>query len=341
MRGERRSITINDVAADAGVSRSTVSLVLRGSSRIPAATKIRVEKSIRRLGYTYNRTAASLRSQSSQTVGLMINDVANPFFAEVTAGIERAVDETGMMLYLVDSSEDIARQSRLLNSLQEHGVAGLVVCPATGSSASVFTQLVATGMPLCIGVRPLDVPGADFAGPDHREAAELAVQHLIDRDHRDIAFVGGETGNPAYTERLSGYSTTLTKHGLEFDKSRVFERRPGSDAAHPSVEKILSLSPRPTAILCYNDSIAIAVLHVLRQHGLAPGRDIAVVGIDGIATAELASPPLTTVSLDPRQIGEESIRLVMARIAAPKRSPSRVVLKPRLIVRESTTTYQG
>jgi len=333
---ERKRVTINDIAEHAGVSRSTVSLVLQEHPRISGETRQRVQRSIHDLGYTYNRNAANLRRRTSQAIGLIINDICNPFFAELTSAIEETAADSGYFVYLVESAEDVERQHQVLMSLIEHDVAGLIICPATGTPPETFDRLYATGVPMCLAVRPYPDNRLDFAGPDNYAAAKLAARHLIEAGHRRIAFLGGEKNNPSRIDRLSGYFSALQGHGLEFDPALVVESRPSRLSGITDVERVLTLPNRPTAALCYNDFVGISVMHGLRRNDLEPGKDMALVGFDGMPETELTFPPLSTVSLHPRSVGRNAASLLIKRIAEPERSPHREVEQPTLIIRESS-----
>lgn len=333
---DRRRVTINDIARHAGVSRSTVSLVLRASPRIPPETHDRVQGSIRALGYTYNRSAANLRQQTSQAIGLIINDICNPFFAELTSAVEEAAAEAGFFVYLVESAESPDRQDRVLQSMIEHDVAGMIICPATGTPGRTFDTLHARGLPICIAVRPYPDPRFDFAGPDNYLAAQMATGHLVGRGHRRIAFLGGEPTNPSRVDRLSGYFSALQQNGIAFDPALVVESRPSRKSGIADVGQVLRLAEPPTAALCYNDFVAISVMHGLRLQGLEPGRDMALIGFDGMPEAEMTYPPLSTVSLHARAIGRNAADLIIRRIGEPAAAPARRVEQPTLIIRQSS-----
>ncbi len=334
----KRSVTINDIADHAGVSRSTVSLVLRGNPRISDDTRERVRHSIRELGYTYNRNAANLRSQTSQAIGLIINDLRNPFFTELTASIEEAADARGYFVYLVQSRESPERQNRLVQSLVEHGVAGMIICPATGTDRDLFDRLHLQKTPVCIAVRPWPDERFDFSGPDNFRAGQLAVDALVAQGHRRIAFLGGERGNPSRDDRLAGYFSALQKNGLRFDDALTVASRPTRTSGIDDLEQVLALADPPTAALCYNDFVAISVMHGLRRHGLEPGRDMALIGFDGMPEAEMSHPTLSTILLDAESVGSNAAALLMNRIANPEAAPSRWIETPKLILRESIGT---
>lgn len=333
---KHKRITINEIAEHAGVSRSTVSLVLRGNRRISEDTRNKVNASIGELGYTYNRSAANLRTQSSQAIGLIINDLTNPFFTELTAAIEETTHAEDFFVYLVQSSEDPDHQHKLAMSLVEHGVAGLIICPATGSHTETFDRLHALRTPVCIAVRPWPDSRFDFSGPDNFRAAQLATGALVERGHRRIAFLGGQRGNPSRDDRLAGYFRTLQANGIAFDDELVVDSRPSRTSGISDVEKVLALAQRPTAALCYNDFIAMSVMHGLRAHGLVPGEDMALVGFDGMPETAMSYPTLSTVSLGPRSVGANAATLLMSRIRNPDAPISRRVEEPRLLLRNSS-----
>ncbi len=332
----RKRVTINDIAHHAGVSRSTVSLVLRNDTRISQETRQRVQAAIADLGYIYNRGAANLRAQTSQAIGLMINDLTNPFFTELTAAIEETAEAEGYFVYLVQSGEDPDHQHDLLLSLVEHGVAGLIICPATNSRTETFDRLFTQGVPVCIAVRPWPDGRFDFSGTDNFRAAQMAANALIRRGHRRIAFLGGERGNPSRDDRLSGYFNALQRNGLNYDPALVIESRPSRVSGMHDVEKVLALPERPTAALCHNDFVAISVMHGLRRNGLEPGRDMAVMGFDGMPEAETSYPTLSTVFLSARDIGAHAARLLSQRIKDPGRPITREIREPELIIRDSS-----
>ncbi len=336
MVARQKRVTINDIANHAGVSRSTVSLVLRGNSRISAGTRDRVNASMQLLGYTYNRNAANLRTQSSQAIGLIINDLTNPFFAELTAAIEGQAEKEDYFVYLVQSGEDPDHQHDIATSLIEHGVAGLIICPATGTHHKTFDRLHAQRVPTCIAVRPWPDDRFDFCGPDNFRAGQMATAELLRMGHRRIAFLGGQPGNPSRADRVSGYFSALQKAGIAYDPSLVVESRPSRTSGVSDVEKVLSLDSRPTAALCYNDFVAISVMHGLRRHNLEPGRDMALIGFDGMPETEMSYPPLSTVSMDARDVGRMAAELLIKRIESPDAPIGRHVHEPRLILRKSS-----
>lgn len=330
-----RRVTIIDIAKAAGVSPSTVSLVLQKNKRISAETRARVEEVIQRLGYKYNRNAANLRRQTSQAIGLIINDICNPFFAEMTAGVQQTLAGTDFLVFLVEAGDDVERQSRVYSSLEEHGIGGLIIFPASGTTSEFLERVAANGTPICVAVRRPADADVDYVGSDNRQAGRVATRHLIELGHRRIAFLGGEANSPARIDRLAGYRDALQRSGIKFEPALSFESSPNRANAIIDIHKALDLDDPPTAAIGYNDNVAIAAMHGLRLRGIAPGKEFAIVGIDGTSDAELAYPALTTMLMHAHEIGRRAAELVLERIKAPTRIHENVILRPNLIVRAS------
>jgi LacI family transcriptional regulator len=188
-----RPITILDVAAEANVSKSTVSLVLQGSDLIRAETAERVREAATKLGYVYNQRAADLRRKSSNTIGVVINDLMNPFFAEVLVGLERKLVDAGYTVLMAHTSEDLERQAKVLLTMREQHAAGIALCPALGTPASLAKTVRSWGIPLVVMVRTLGNGSYDFAGSDNAAGVQMATEHLIESGHRRVGFLGGRS----------------------------------------------------------------------------------------------------------------------------------------------------
>lgn len=335
--GSRASrLTMRDLAKHAGVSPATVSLVLRKSPLVAEATRERVVESMRTLGYVYNRGAASLRTQRTHTVGVAINELSNPYFAELTAAIERSLNRLGYSVFLSNSAEDPVRQDEFIDTMREYNVDGLIICPTKGTSAAALDRLIQHEMP-CVQISR-SVPGAaiDYAGNDHRRGTFLATEHLISLGHRNIAMIGGRDLVSTTQERHGGFKAAFAAHGLQFEPDLVVHCPPDRQDGAYAIKKLLERDPTLTAAVCFNDVVAFGVMLGLRQLGLEPGIDFAVSGCDDIAEAALWTPALTTVAIDSAGVGDAAAEMLLERIAdfrAPRRE---VVLQPRLVIREST-----
>ncbi len=335
--GRRRSrLTLRDLAEHADVSPATVSLVLRKSPLVAEKTRQRVIASMRKLGYVYNRGAASLRTQRTHTVGVAINELVNPYFAELTAAIERAFNRVGYSVFLSNSAEDPARQDQFIDTMREYNADGLLICPAAGTTAKSLHRLIRIEMP-CVQISRY-VQGAklDFAGNDHRRGTYLATEHLIALGHRRIAMIGGTDLISTGWERRRGYADALAAYGIDFDPGLVLRHAPTREDGAEAIKAALKTPDPPTAAACFNDVVAFGVMLGLRQLGLEPGRDFGVVGCDDTSEAALWSPALTSVAIDTAAMGELAAQMLLERIADHKAPRREVVLEPKLIVRASS-----
>ncbi len=327
-------VRLTDVAAHAGVSRATVSLVLRKSPLVKAETRARVEEAMAGLGYVYNRSAANLRSGASRTVGLVLCEIITPNFAQFTAGIDEVLGTEGYMAFIGNAAEDAARQREVLVRMQEHGVDGLVVVASENTRADALEEGACARMPCVLAQRRVEGFPADYVGPDYAAGMELITEHLIGLGHRNIAFVGGVRRIAPLAERMAGFHRALRRHRLKSGAvvpCAVIDRSSGYTAAR----ELLAKGDIPSAIVCYNDVVAFGVMLALDERGLVPGRDVAVVGCDDVDEAGLHRPALTTFTTDPRVVGREAARLLLRRIAHPERPREEIIVPPRLVIRQS------
>ena len=329
--------TIVDVARRAGVSKSTVSLVLGGSSLVADSTRERVTEAMSELRYIYHRGAATLRGAKSGVLGMVINDLSNPFYVELAIGIEQACQGGAFIPFLANSAEDPIRQQEVIRSMREHGAAGLVLAPAIGTSLNDIKPLVA-GLPVVQVMRRLPGLKASLVTPENREGARKATTHLIENGHRRIAFVGGRDSLVVRDERLAGYRLALEEAGIPLDEALVVESTTNYAGGGAAAARLLVLPKRATAALCFNDVVAIGLVRALMQTGVAVGRDFAVIGFDDIEEAKYTLPALTSVAVNARNLGSRAAQLLMRQIASGDFEPEAVVCPTSLIVRSSCGT---
>ncbi len=335
----RQRVTVEDIARACGVSRATVSLVLRGSPLVHRDTKQRVEEEMKRQGYVYNRAAANLRRQVSNSVALVINDLSNPFFAEFASGVDEALGGKGYVTLLGCSNESPQRQQQVLNSLMEHHPAAIILSPAENTDARDVARVVGA-TPLLVFNRMLEHDGEgfdhDFLGLDNRGGALQATTHLIERGHRDIAFFGGHAHSSSCQERREGYRDAMKKAGLRVRSEWLVESAPTRVDACARSEALFAGKARPTAAVCYNDAVALGLMLGLAHHGLHPGRDFAVTGFDDIPEAAMSMPALTTLVADPRARGRQAADMALQRVehATPASPPT--IVPVQLVERTSS-----
>lgn len=330
-----KRVTLLDVAARAGVSRATASLVVRGSPLVTDETHGKVVAAMAELGYVYNRAAASLRSRRSRAIGLVVTDITNPFFAQMTIGSETALEEADYAVLLGNTSERLSKQDLLLEAMHGYAVDGILLAPAMGTEIEVIERLRRWRLPFVLVVRYLFDVEADYVGADNTAGAEMAVERLVENGHRRIAFLGGAVNSSARRDRLQGLRNVLARHVILADEALFVTSPVTRDGGRRAVLDVLALEDPPTAALCYNDVVAFGVMLGLQATGCQPGRDFDVIGFDDIEEAALWQPALTTVAIDPQRIGAEAARLLLERIDNPDAPPRRVILPPRLVVRET------
>lgn len=336
-------VTVVDIAEAAGVSKSTVSLVLQGSPLVGEATRAKVNAAMRDLGYVYNRGAANLRQSNakSKIIGVVVNDLTNSFFAELAVGVDMVVQSAGFVQFLANTGESIDRQSEVIASMREHGVSGLIVSPARGTTAKDLKPLVSAGIPVVLVVR--NVPGAKVSSlvSDNRAGTVAAVEHLVSLGHRRIAFIGGFADTLVFAERLEGYRAAMAAAGLEFGEDLVVPSAPSRAGGVEAIGRAMLLAEKPTGAVCFNDAAAFGVCDGLRARGLEPGRDFAVVGFDDVIEAQTAVPALTTIAVDPQGMGRRAAQLLLKQINAGKAEAEAITGAVRLVVRESCGAGQG
>ena len=326
--------TIVDVARRAGVSKSTVSLVLGGSSLVADSTRERVAGAMTELGYIYHRGAATLRGAKSGVIGMVINDLSNPFYVELAIGIEQACQGGAYIPFLANTAENPVRQQQVIRSMREHGAAGLVLAPAIGSSPDELKALV-TGMPVVQVMRRLPGLKASIVSPENKEGARKATAHLLAAGHTRIAFVGGLKSMIVRDERLAGYSLALREAGVPFEESLVIETMINYSGGGTAVPQLLNLREPATAALCYNDVVAIGLVRAFTEAGISVGSDFAVIGFDDIEEAKHTLPALSSVAVNGRNLGSRAAQLLMRQLASGDFEPETVLSPATLVIRAS------
>ena len=329
-----RTATIVDVAAEASVSKSTVSLVLKGSPLIKGETAERVKAAALKLGYVYNRRAGELRGNSSNAIGVVINDLMNPFFAEVLVGIERKLVDAGYVVLMAHTREDVGLQDKVLQSMREQNLAGIMLCPALSTSRSLLKTLQSWRIPLTVFVRNLGPGSYDFAGGDSEQGVFLATTHLLNSGHKEVGFLGGQKG-VVFTQRLQGYKKALKSKGLVFSEDLVFNANPSRVGGYEAMNELLLKEPSLKAAVCYNDVAAFGALSALGEKGLRAGVDFALMGFDNILDTAHSNPPLSTVDIHPTELGERAAAILLQRIKEPDAKPMVYIAPASLLLRQT------
>ncbi|GAA0370646.1 LacI family DNA-binding transcriptional regulator [Bacillus horti] len=334
-QNNRTRVTLENVAKHAGVSRATASLVARNSPLIPEKTAKKVIQSMKELGYVYDRVAANLRSKSSNTVGMIITEISNPFFSELLAGVHESLDKGGYSVVLGTTFENGLRQDRILSAMLENRAGGIILSPVSDISEAVFKQYREWDVPIIQIAREFPGFDCDYIGINNILGGQLAVEHLIKKGHKRIAYLGGPLASSASQDRKKGYELALEQAGLQIDEHLVLNISATREEGIKGIEQLLGVTEPPTAVFCYNDVVALGVMLYLRRRNLVPGMDIDIVGFDNIPDAESFYPSLTTVSSFPRKVGKLAADLLHQRLNGLVSEPQRIILDPELVIRES------
>ncbi|MEM9524045.1 MAG: LacI family DNA-binding transcriptional regulator [Pseudomonadota bacterium] len=289
-----RRPTIVDIARRAGVSKSTVSLVLRGSPSVKEETRRLVKEAMTEIGYVYNRSAANLRSLNAGLIGLVINDLRNPFFTEFATSLQMSLSARGYAAVLANTDEDPALQAKMIHTFIEHGVSAFIISPAYGKTRQGFDAIARAGIPAIQVFRKVDprVETFPFAAPDYMRGGRLATRHLLERGARRICFVGGLEGRAVTRERMSGYLAVVEEAGIA---PLVLTGRASREFGREAAQVLSHRHPDVDGILCFNDLVAMGILAGCAARGRRVGSELLIVGIDDIEECRHGFPSLSSI----------------------------------------------
>ncbi|MFP4228595.1 MAG: LacI family DNA-binding transcriptional regulator [Salinivenus sp.] len=325
-------VTIQDVADEAEVSVATVSRVLNGSDRVREATEAKVVEAAQALGYHPNETARNLRAQATRMIGVLLPNMHGEFFAQITRGLDRRAREHGHHLLVSNSHtrEDEARS--VIRSLLGR-VDGLVLLwPRL--SHDFLEDLVPDDLPVVLLNTAASESRVQTLAFDNREGAYAATRHLAEHGHERVAILTGGAQNYDAQQRRAGYRAAVRDCGLDDDDALELEGDFTRAAGRAAVDRLLDLSPRPTALFASNDSMALGVLRGLHDAGLEAPDDLALVGFDDIPMAHYVAPSLTTVHAPMETLGTRAVERLLALLDGSA-APTHQTLQTRLVRRES------
>jgi LacI family transcriptional regulator len=300
---KNKKVTVFDVARHAGVSKSTVSLVLTQSDKVSDKAKLKVEQSIEAIGYVYNREAASMRSRRSNLVAIVINDLTNPYSAQLAVGLEQHIRKMGLFSMLVNSAEDLSTQEQLVRNLKEYNVSAFIICPVAGTSGQWQNDLVSQGFPVINIMRQVKGANVPTVLPDNILGSSAATKHLIDKGYKKIVFIGGNENISDYLQRLAGFEQALVAAGRPFSKGLCIQSETNRHGGRQAMLQALTQVKDLDAVVCLSDVIAYGAIETLRAQDKQPGKDIAIVGFDDLADSCLMTPSLSTVRIDAEKVG--------------------------------------
>jgi LacI family transcriptional regulator len=331
---------MRDVAEHAGVSVTTVSHVINNTRPVSDALRQRVEAVMLDLGYQPNTLARSLRRGETHTIGVIVPDNSNPFFAEVARGIEDTSFDHGYSVILCNSDRDLHKERLYINVLIEKQVDGILFV-AAGMSADNIQPLLDRALPLVVVDRQIPALAVDTVLAANQHGGWLATQHLLELGHHRIGCIVGPEDIASSVERVSGYHQALSAHNLPVDEQLVIRGDFRYESGYAAGGRLLSLDDPPTAIFACNDLMAVGAMTKALEIGLSVPGDLSVIGFDDIRPAVYANPPITTIKQPKYEMGVASTALLLSRMRDSNRTPQQQVLETSLVIRQSTAPRQG
>lgn len=332
--------TIKDVAARAGVSYTTVSHVLNGTRRVSEGSRRRVERAVTELGYVPSALARSLKTSQTHVLGVLVPNITNPFFAELTRGVEDVARDQGYSVFLCNCDDDPARQLHYVQSLLARRVDGLLLANSAAEASTVAGALRHTPVPTVVVDRAVSGLDADLVRLDNTGGGRLATEHLLGLGHRHIACLAGPLAFEVSRARVAGWREAMAAAGLVPAPGWLIEGPFSPAQGYAATRQLLARHPEVTAICAGNDLLGIGALRAAAEQGVAVPRQLSVIGFDGIELGGFVHPGLTTVGQSIRTIGERAAAVLIERIRSRTGSvrARELVISPALILRESTGT---
>ncbi|WP_371229206.1 LacI family DNA-binding transcriptional regulator [Roseovarius sp. 2305UL8-3] len=339
MAGSKK-ITLRDVAQMAGVSPATVSLVVQGKGNLKDETRQTVIETIEASGYA--RKAPVVRNAKGSQFALVVDDISNPYFHKLYEGLDKVLADAGAYTSILSSHDSIPRQQKLLSDLWNSDIAGVVLVPATGTTHTDLEEFENRRRPLFMAVRRIGKTPFDYVGANPMVGMQIATEHLVSLGHNKIGFVGGYQKNFAYSERYAGFASSLMSHRLVLEPEYIRNGGSTRDFGRAAAEAILAQDNAPSALIAYNDLVAIGIMDAISAMGMTAGKDIAVIGYDDIPEAALQPVPLTSVATPAAKLGEMVGQALQNwSLDRSDGNPLDITYPPRLIVRESCGASQN
>lgn len=329
-----KKITITDVAKHANVSVTTVSLVLSNKGRISSQTTERVQRAIEQLGYVRNQTAANLRTQSTRTIGLMVNDINDFSTYRMVAGISDILEKNGYMLYLTQSGYHVTLFEQKLRTLYQQGVEGVIFTPINDEHLLSMAKPTYYQLPLiCLSSAQIDST-IDYISPDNFHSTKLATEYLIRQGHRRIAYIGGTKGSPCRDERVTSFTHTLSQYGLPTNEEWILDCVSNTELTVQLIHQLLTDHRQVTAVICHDSSSALSCVNAARKSGREIGTEmyiddqVALICLDDSEHVMLSDPSLTCVYTDPYLVGESAAQRMLDNLRHPEDTEQKSTILP-------------
>lgn len=325
--------TIKDVANLAGVSTTTVSHVINKTRFVAETTQQKVMDAVEKLNYAPSAVARSLKCNTTRTIGMLVTQSTNLFFSEIIDGVESYCYRQGYTLILCNTGGIYEKQRDYIRMLAEKRVDGILVM-CSDLTEELLTMLDRhTDIPKVIMDWGPESSQADKIIDNSEEGGYLATKYLINKGHKEIACLSGHFEKLACIERIRGFKRALSEANLTFHEDWIIEGNFECDTAVIAADKIIAMPTRPTAIFCFNDTMALGLMSRLQQKGLRIPDDISVIGYDNIELAEYFSPPLTTVHQPKRRLGKTAFEILLARIKSKEHEVRVFEMRPEIVER--------
>jgi LacI family transcriptional regulator len=326
--------SIRHVAERAGVSVTTVSHALNGTRFVSEQARAKVEEASRALGYVPSEVARWLKQNTTHTLGMLVPNNSNPYFAEIIRGVERRCHAAGYSLLLCNSDDDGQRQADHLRVLAERRVDGLVLVGA-GDDEQIVLSCQGLRIPLVLVDREIDSIRADLIEVDHAAGGELATAHLLSLGHRRVACIGGPAKLRPSQQREAGWRRGLAREGIEPRADELERGDFDAPAGAAAMTRLLKSPTPPTAVFVCNDLMAFGALHAAHEAGLNVPAHLSIIGFDDIQLAAYTQPPLTTIAQPKEAIGTGAADMLLERLRAGRSEPRRLILQPELRIRHT------
>ncbi len=323
-----------DVASEAGVSITTVSHVINGTRHVNEQTQARVQAAIERTGYMPHSIARALAGARTQSIGLALSGIANPFFVDFISSIEAEAARSGYTLLIGDTHDEPGKELQMVRELLRRRVDGLLLAPSPGAADELLPFLASQGTPLVLLDRflPVDV---DQVGTENEAPAAQLVEHLAEHGHRHIGLIAGLPGLSTTEERIRGYETGLKRSGLAVDPALIAHGASQHEPAREAAHRLLDSRQPPSALVAANNAMTIGAMHAARDRGLDVPGDLALVAFDDFEWSDLFKPRLTVIAQPVAAIGTRAVQLLLSRLADPGRPHEEVRLPATFVHRES------
>ena len=329
-------VNLDDVARSAGVSTATVSRVVNRKGYVSEATRSKVERVIRDLGYQQNQLASSLMTKRSNLVALILDNIANPFYPQLALGLEATAEKNGFNVILCNIESDLEKEKQYVCNLLGRQVDGIIFV-ASRAPEYVYQNEIKIKVPVVRLDRDIHVPNCDGVILDQLWGSYNITKHLIEKGYKRIAHISGPKGYYTARERMEGYSKALFDYHYRIVQRLVIEGDYSIESGKHAMTTLLKLTSRPDAVFAANDLMAFGAIDVIKRSGLQVPNDIAVAGFDDIPFAALYTPSLTTVSQPTYQMGSLAMQMLIERISGNISLEAReIILQPSITVREST-----